>query len=160
APAVRRFWGDLHGQSEETLGTKTVDEYFAFARDQARVDFAGHQGNCFQITAETWARIRAAVRRHHAPGRFGTFLGYERAGLPAAGGDRNVYFLGDDGPLHRCGHWLVEDRSDAETDCYPVTQLYERLRGRGDVLIVPHVGGRRADLRWHDPALEPVVEIV
>src|SRR5262249_22254820 len=77
APAVRRFWGDLHGQSEETLGTKTVDEYFAFARDQARVDFAGHQGNCFQITAETWARIRAAVRRHHAPGRFVTFLGYE-----------------------------------------------------------------------------------
>jgi hypothetical protein len=159
APAVRRWWGDLHGQSGETVGTGTVEEYFAFAREQALVDFAGHQANCFQITAETWRQIREAVKRHHAPGRFVTFLGYEWSGMTPAGGDRNVYFRGDDGPLHRCSHWLVPDRSDVATDCYPVTELYERLRGRGDVLIVPHVGGRYADMRWHDPALEPVVEI-
>lgn len=159
APALRRWWGDLHGQSGETVGTGTVEEYFAFARDRALVDFAGHQGNCFQITAETWLQIKEAVKRHHAPGRFVTFLGYEWSGMTPAGGDRNVYFLGDDGPLHRCSHWLVPDRADADTDCYPVTELYERLRGRGDVLIVPHVGGRYADMRWHDPELEPVVEV-
>ena len=159
APPLRRFWGDLHGQSEETVGSKNVDEYFAFARDKALVDFAGHQGNCFQITRGIWRRIRETVKRHHQPGQFVTFLGYEWSGLTAGGGDRNVYFLGDDGPLHRCSHWLVEDRSDADTDCYPVTELYERLRGRDDVLIIPHVGGRYANLQYHDPVLEPLIEI-
>ena len=88
-----------------------------------------------------------------------TFLGYEWSGLTSAGGDRNIYYLGDDGPLHRCSHWLVSDASDVDSDCYPVTELYRRLRGRKDVLIVPHVGGRYSDLRFHDPALEPLVEI-
>ena len=158
-PALRRFWGDLHGQSEETVGTKSVDEYFAFARDQACVDFAGHQGNCFQITQTTWELIREVVRHYHEPARFVTFLGYEWSGLTSAGGDRNVYYLGDDGPLHRCSHWLVDDASDVDLDCYPVTELYRRLRGRNDVLIIPHVGGRYSDLRFHDPELEPLVEI-
>lgn len=158
-PALRRFWGDLHGQSEETVGTKTVDEYFAFARDQALIDFGGHQGNCFQITRKTWEQIRATVKKYHVPGRFVTFLGYEWSGLTAGGGDRNVYFLGDDGPLHRCSHWQVADLSDASDDCYPVTELYARLKGRNDVMVIPHVGGRYADLRWHDPALEPLIEI-
>ena len=44
------FWGDLHGQSEETVGTNPVSSYFRFARESALVDFAGHQGNDFQIT--------------------------------------------------------------------------------------------------------------
>ena len=158
-PVLRRFWGDLHGQSEETVGTKSVDEYFAFARDQACVDFAGHQGNCFQITQATWELIRKVVRHYHEPERFVTFLGYEWSGLTSAGGDRNIYYLGDDGPLHRCSHWLVSDASDVDSDCYPVTELYRRLRGRKDVLIVSHVGGRYSDLRFHDPALEPLVEI-
>jgi len=158
-PVLRRFWGDLHGQSEETVGTKSVDEYFAFARDRACVDFAGHQGNCFQITQATWALIRKVVRNYHEPERFVTFLGYEWSGLTSAGGDRNIYYLGDDGPLHRCSHWLVSDSSDVDLDCYPVTELYRRLRGRKDVLIIPHVGGRYSDLRFHDPELEPLVEI-
>jgi hypothetical protein len=158
-PTYRRFWGDLHGQSSETVGVKTIDDYLAFARDKALVDFCGHQGNCFQITQEVWRCIREAIKRYHEPGRFITFLGYEWSGLTPNGGDRNVYFLGDDGPLHRAGHWLIPDRSDADSDCYPVSKLYERLSGRRDVLITPHVGGRYADLRFHDPSLEPLVEI-
>jgi hypothetical protein len=27
------------------------------------------------------------------------------------------------------------------------------------VILLPHVGGRRADLRWHDAALEPLIEV-
>jgi len=158
-PTYHRFWGDLHGQSGETVGVKTIDDYLAFARDKALVDFCGHQGNCFQITQEIWRGIREAIKRYHEPGRFITFLGYEWSGLTPNGGDRNVYFLGDDGPLHRAGHWLIPDRSDADSDCYPVTELYEKLSGRRDVLIIPHVGGRYADLRFHDPSLEPLVEI-
>ncbi len=45
-----RFWADLHGQSEETIGTNSVDDYFRFGRDLAFLDICAHQGNDFQIT--------------------------------------------------------------------------------------------------------------
>ena len=159
-PRRRRFWGDLHGQSEETVGTLTVDEYFSFARNKALVDFAGHQGNCFQITPQVWDRIRETVRSFDEPGRFVTFLGYEWSGLTAGGGDRNVYFRGGDGPLHRASRCLIAPATqDEDPECYPVEELYRRLRGRDDVLLVPHVGGRWADLDSFDPGLEPLLEI-
>jgi hypothetical protein len=157
-PALRPFWGDLHGQSGETIGTGTVEEYFAYARDAAGLDFCAHQGNDFQVTAGVWEEIRRQTRAFHAPGRFVTFLGVEWSGITAAGGDRNVLYPGDDGPLHRSSHWQVEDRSDAASDAYPVAELFRAFAGQ-DVLLVPHVGGRRADLRWHDPELERLIEL-
>jgi len=49
---------------------------------------------------------------------------------------------------------------DAATDCFPVTDLFAQFAGRDDVLLIPHIGGRYADIvGFHDPALEPVVEI-
>ncbi|OGK80778.1 MAG: hypothetical protein A2X51_15040 [Candidatus Rokubacteria bacterium GWC2_70_24] len=54
----------------------------------------------------------------------------------------------------------MEDMSDAATDCFPLTELYARLRGREDVMLIPHIGGRYADIvGFHDPALERLVEI-
>ena len=38
----RHFWGDLHGQTEETIGTNTARRYFEFARDKAFLDVSGH----------------------------------------------------------------------------------------------------------------------
>ena len=35
------FWGDLHGQSEETVGTNPVSSYFRFAREAALVTSPG-----------------------------------------------------------------------------------------------------------------------
>ena len=69
------FWGDLHGQSEETVGTNTVSSYFRFARESALVDFAGHQGNDFQITKEVWQEIRQQATRQNDPGRFVAYVG-------------------------------------------------------------------------------------
>jgi hypothetical protein len=158
APALRPHWGDLHGQSGETIGTGTVEEYFAYARDAAGIDFCAHQGNDFQVTPAIWEEIKRQTRAHHAPGRFVTFLGVEWSGITAAGGDHNVLYPGDDGELHRSSHWQVDERDDLSTDAYPVTELYRAFAGQ-DVMLVPHVGGRRADLRWHDPALERLVEI-
>ena len=54
---LHRFWGDLHGQSGETVGTNTAEQYFHYARDMALCDFAGHQGNDFQITDAFWEEI-------------------------------------------------------------------------------------------------------
>ena len=28
------FWSDMHGQSRETIGTNTADEYFNFAKNK------------------------------------------------------------------------------------------------------------------------------
>lgn len=156
--SLQSYWGDLHGQSEETVGTNPVSSYFRFARDTALVDFIGHQGNDFQVTADVWQRIRHQVRSLNEPGRFVTFLGYEWSGNTPVGGDHNVYYLDDDGPLHRSSHVLIEDKSDIDTDCLHIRDLYAALRGR-QAMLVPHVGGRYADLNWHDSRLEPVLEV-
>ena len=62
------------------------------------------------------------------------------------------------GPLHRSSHVLIPDKSDIDTDCTHVTELYDAMRGK-DVLLLPHVGGRYANLNWHDPELEPLIEV-
>ena len=159
APPLCLFWGDIHGQTEATVGTGTVEEYFTFGRDVAALDFISHCANDFQITREHWQETRDAVRRYHQPGRYVTFLAYEWSGNTPAGGDHNVYYRGDDGPLHRSSHWQIADPSDVGDDRYPISELHETLRGRDDVMIIPHIGGRHANLDFFDPAHSPLIEI-
>ncbi len=162
-PARRRWWGDLHGQSGETVGTNSSASYFHYARHLGCADFTCHQGNDFQISDAFWERLRGEVEAIHQDGAFVCFHGYEWSGNTEVGGDRNVIFRGlpRDGDLVRSGHWLIEDRRplDHARDAGHVEDLYAHFRGRGDVLLLPHVGGRRAELRWLDPDLEPVVEV-
>ena len=158
-PELRLLWGDFHGQTKQTVGTGSLDEYFGFVRDVAGMDFGAWQGNDFQVTRELWNQVKETVKEFNDPGRFVTFLGYEWSGLTPAGGDHNIYFLGDEGPLHRSNHWLIDDRSEEDTDRYPVSELWETLRGRRDVMAVAHVGGRHANLDFHDPELVPLVEV-
>ena len=155
-PERRGYWGDLHGQSAETIGTGSAEEYFRFARDLAGLDFAGHQGNDFQITGAFWERLQRLTRRIDEPGRFVAFPGYEWSGNTALGGDRNVLFLTEGQPIHRSSHALV-DAPDRETDCNHVTGLFAALRGR-PALLIPHVGGRYSDVRFHD-RMQRAVEV-
>jgi len=159
APSYGLFWGDIHGQTEATVGTGTVDEYFTFGRDVAALDFISHCGNDFQITQEHWQETKEAVRRYHQPGRFVTFLAYEWSGNTPAGGDHNVYYRDGDGPLHRSSHWQIADLSDVGEDRCPISELHETLRGRGDVIIIPHIGGRQANLDFFNPSFTPLIEI-
>jgi hypothetical protein len=157
---ARTFWGDLHGQTRATVGTGTIEEYFAFGRDVALLDTMCHQANDFQVTEAEWQRLRRQIDRFHADGRCVIFVGYEWSGMTPGGGDRNVMFRSDAASLHRSSHAEVDDMADAASDCFPVTELFAQLRGRDDVLLIPHIGGRYADVvGFHDPALEPVVEI-
>ncbi len=162
-PAERRWWGDLHGQSGETVGTNPSADYFHYARYTACADFTCHQGNDFQITDEFWARLRREVEAIHQDGEFVCFHGYEWSGNTEVGGDRNVIFrrVPEADDIWRSGHWLIEDRRplDSDQDALNLDELYARFRGRDDVMLLPHVGGRRAELRWIDPTLEPVVEV-
>ena len=56
------YWGDLHGQSEETIGTNSARDFFEFARDRAFLDICVHQGNDFQITNEFWALLNGSPK--------------------------------------------------------------------------------------------------
>ncbi len=51
------YWADLHGQSEETIGTNSARELIEFARDRAFLDAMSHQGNDFQITTPFWNEL-------------------------------------------------------------------------------------------------------
>ena len=156
----KTFWGDLHGQTRATVGTGTIEEYFEFGRDVALLDMMCHQANDFQVTEEEWQRLRREIDRFHADGRCVIFVGYEWSGMTPGGGDRNVMFKGDLASLHRSSHAEVDDMRDAATDCFPATELFRQFAGRDDVMLIPHIGGRYADIvGFHDPRLEPVIEL-
>src|SRR5262249_26275587 len=99
ATLLRRYWGDLHGQSGETIGMGSAEAYFAYARDKAFVDIVGHQGNDFQITDAFWAELNRLFAKFDAPGRFACLPGYEWSGNTGMGGDRNIFFRRADRPI-------------------------------------------------------------
>jgi len=165
APPLRKFWGDLHAQTAETIGTGSDEEFFTFGRDQAALDVIGHQGNDFQVSDAYWARLQKTVRQFNDDGRFVVLPGYEWSATTYAGGDRNVYFRHEDSPIMRSSHWLIPDTPHNElSPASPADVLFERLRnevGLDDVLLAAHVGGRYADLpNYFDEQLGPLVEVM
>ena len=158
APALRTFWGDIHAQSSIGCGNRTIADYFAHARDVAGLDFASHQANDFLVSNSEWVETQEVTARFNQPGRFVTLLGIEWSGETRVGGDRNVYFSGDADAIRRSSHRHLADRSDEDTDLPTVTMLHRHYHNT-DVLLVPHVGGRTADLSVHDGKLERLIEI-
>ena len=162
SPRSRHFWGDLHGQSEETIGTNSAAAYFAFARDYAFVDITGHQGNDFQITGDFWAELDALCEEFNEDGKFIAIPGYEWSGNTGLGGDRNVYFPTEGRTIRRSSHALVSDRSDIDTDCNSAAELFAAFadNAEDDVVVYAHCGGRYADIELaHDGRFEKAVEI-
>ena len=95
------FWADMHGQSEETIGTNSARRLAEYARDLAFVDAMCHQGNDFQITEAFWNDLNDLTREFDQPGRFIFFPGYKWSGNTALGGDRNVVLKREGCTLHR-----------------------------------------------------------
>ncbi|MEO0821380.1 MAG: DUF3604 domain-containing protein [Pseudomonadota bacterium] len=159
APDWLHFWGDLHGQSNETLGTNTAEAYFLFARDRAFVDVCSHQGNDFQITGAFWEDLNVLTARLDEPGRFVAIPGYEWSANTAIGGDRNVFYREEGRPIYRSSHAQVADLSDEARDAHDAHVLFERLRDE-DCVVWAHCGGRYADIKFaHDGRLEASVEV-
>ena len=156
------FWADLHGQSEETVGTNSAHDYFAFARDLAFVDACAHQGNDFQMDEGFWSFLNNVTERFNEPHRYVTLPGYEWSGNTALGGDRNVFFPVEGRTIRRSSHALIEDLSDADTDCFTAADLFAAFDNAGehDVLCFAHCGGRYADIKLaHDGRFEKSVEV-
>ncbi len=153
------YWGDLHGQTGETIGINTARQYLEFARDVAWLDVCSHQGNDFQITDDFWTHLNALTREFDQRGRFVVFPGYEWSGNTAVGGDRNIFFRHEGRPIRRSSHALIADRSDLATDCPTAADAFAALAGE-DAVMYGHVGGRYADIRLaHDGQLERSVEV-
>ena len=144
------------------MGTGSEEEYFSFGRDMARLDFIGHQGNDFQVTDEDWERLNRVVKQFDSPGKYVVFPGYEWSGNTSAGGDHNVIYRKDDQPIYRSSHWQIPGvEENDQTPAHPITELYQRLHQNGNAIVIPHVGGRYADVRkYFDNDLTPLVEIV
>lgn len=153
------YWGDLHGQSGESIGISTARQYFDFARNKAFLDLTSHQANDFQVNNTFWQYLNELTLEFLEEGKFITFPGYEWSGNTAVGGDRNVYFRKEGRPIHRSSHALLVDRSDLDTDAQDAKILFEKLADE-DCVIYAHVGGRYADIKFaHDAKLETAMEI-
>ena len=153
------FWGDLHGQSNETLGTNTAREYFLFGRDRAFLDVCAHQGNDFQMTGEFWRDLNELTAEFDVPGRFVAIPGYEWSANTAVGGDRNVFYRNEGRPIFRSSHAQVEDMSDEDCDAHAAHELFESIKDE-DCVVWAHCGGRYADIKYaHDGKLEKAVEV-
>ena len=153
------YWGDLHGQSGESIGITTSRNYFDFARNKSFLDVGGHQANDFQVNNAFWKYVNELTAEYHEEGRFVVFPGYEWSGNTAVGGDRNVFFRTEGRQIRRSSHALITDRSDINTDAPTAAALFEALQDE-DCVIFAHVGGRYADTaQAHDGRLETAMEI-
>jgi hypothetical protein len=158
AAPLRRYWGDLHGQSGETIGMGSAESYFRYARDKAFIDIVGHQGNDFQITDAFWQELNRLTAAFDAPGRFVCVPGYEWSGNTGMGGDRNVFFRREGRPIRRSSHILVGGQASSKA-VFTADELFRALNGE-DAIVIAHVGGRYADITFaHDGRLERAVEV-
>ena len=155
---VRRYWGDLHGQSGETIGMGSAEAYFRYARDAAFIDMVGHQGNDFQITDAFWKKLNRLTAEFDQPGRFVCLPGYEWSGNTGMGGDRNIFYRHEGRPIRRSSHILVEGQTSTNA-IYTADDLFKALEAE-DCRVIAHVGGRYADLKYaHDGRVERTVEV-
>ena len=156
--ALRRYWGDLHGQSGETIGMGSAEDYFRYARDAAFIDMVGHQGNDFQITDAFWKKLNELTAEFDKPGQFVCLPGYEWSGNTGMGGDRNIFYRREGRPIRRSSHILVEGQTSTDA-IYTADELFRALEGE-DAVVIAHVGGRYADVKYaHDGKLERTVEV-
>ncbi len=102
------------------------------------------QGACL---TNRWEYCQQKVREHHVPGKFVVFKAYE-AGSPL--GHRNVIYLSDD---------IERPFSPEILGGFHPRRVFDYYRGRTDVLIIPHHVKTWTDWSFHDPMLEPVMEI-
>jgi hypothetical protein len=165
----RAWFADLHVHSDATVGTNSTDHNIGYARDVAGLDVMGYTANDFNISVDQWKNDVALCQAHSEPDRFICYPGVEWNGNSSAGGDRNVVFLENVLPFPatalgvptRSFEWNQEMQAGVLTPgAWPVDRLHAALKESASaILMIPHVGGRRANLDWHEPDLERLIEV-
>jgi hypothetical protein len=153
------FWGDMHaGQSEIGCGAGSLEDHFMYARDVAGLQFATQQANDHYLDRETWEHVRELSHVFDKPARFVVYLGCEWSPFTEDGGDRNVFYFGDEERLRRSDRFFTEQDPDPEPDLRRAPEFLAAMKGE-DVLLGLHVGGRPTNLEYHEPDIEPLFEI-
>lgn len=139
------YWGEIHFQGYDSIGTGSTTEMFEWARDVEGLDFCGmasHYGGRYPATPDHWSTFVEDTSSFHDPGEFVTLVSYEWGG---AEGDKNVYYRGDTGDFytakgnegsirHVDGKWIAEDRRyDTAEELWHVLDEHE-----SEAITVPH----------------------
>jgi hypothetical protein len=133
APKNRIYWGDPHWQTFFSDGIRCPEELYAFARDEAFLDFGAISDHMEAVTDRQWDYFQAVTNDFNAPGRFATLLGQEwthhnkEFGAP---GHRNIYYRGDNGPAIRSN----------DPDCNTLDKLWRKLDSFDglEAIAIPH----------------------
>ena len=161
-PDYQLYWGEIHTQSALCDGTNHPAEIYQYARQAAGLDFASVTSHDFELTASDWRDIQAATKGAHVPGKFVTFLGYEWSGNHDKGGDNNIYFLDDDGPLAysapRQGPPAWDPAAGEVTQSRNLTETIAALQGRR-FMVIPHGGGRPCNFDYYQADCMPLLEV-
>ena len=103
-------------------------------------------------------KLNRLTAEFDVPGRFVCLPGYEWSGNTGMGGDRNIFYRHEGRPIRRSSHILVEGQTSTDA-IYTADELFRALEGE-DAVVIAHVGGRYADLKYaHDGRLERTVEV-
>jgi hypothetical protein len=148
------LWGMIHGHTEISDGTGSLDHYFSYMRDECSLDFGatGDHDQLSETSDDIWQLAQETVAKNNEPGRFTAFLGYEWATWRMDGdGDRNVYYLYDRRPMYRM-----------DDGCYPAPKdLFKALESETALIIPHHTAYRGSFCDWkdHETEKERLVEI-
>ncbi len=160
------YWGDLHGHTLNSDGRGTVADFYKYCRDVAALDFCAVTDHGFMISDKMWRRSKQITEAFNQAGSFVTVQAYEWSGMTEVGGDHNVYFRTSDPKILRARSYYDYRNQQAYHGLEPqvnfIEDLYSTLLAtypRGDVLAIPHFGGRQANPSWHDPRVERLVEV-
>ena len=149
APAERIYWGELHGHAGFAEGQGGGEQFYRYARDDARLDFVALTDHDSSMDDLEWRHLQELSRDFTEEGEFLAILGYEWSARRYLGGHHNVFFRSRDRPR--------VPNQEAPT----LAEMYERLRAENapsEVLVIPHAH-QAGD--WNQSAgdLETLVEI-
>ncbi len=155
-PSFNIYWGDIHGKSNHSDGIFSPDEYYAYARDIAGLDFCSltdhdetaniyyNEGSSVGIDEERWEKTKEVTRRYNKPGRFVTLPGYEWTHRK---GHCNVYYLGGNEPYYP--YYSLGSNT--------LTKSFSLLKNK-KAIVIPHHSLLIASFEHH-PRLQRLIEI-
>jgi len=149
-PSERLYWGDPHWQSFFSDGIRCPEELYAFARDEAFLDFGAISDHVEALTDRQWDYFVGVTNDYNERGRFATLVGLEWTSHEP--GHRNIYYLGDSGLCLRC----TDPRYDT------LDKLWRALDGIEAIAIPHHSANKVMGVDWSlgwNPRYEKAVEM-
>ncbi len=135
-PRRRIWWGDPHSQTFFSDGIRCPEELYAFARDEAFLDFFAVSDHAWPLTDRQWDYFVAVANDYDRRGSFATLVGFEWT--HGSQGHRNVYYRGRGGPLLR----------SRDPRCNTVPKLWRGLAGRRAIAVPHHSANTEMGVPW------------